>query len=180
MTIRWLRFIPILMILALIAVLWRSLYSNPKEIPSPLIGHLAPSFQLPNLLNPQETIDNTVLKDKVTIVNVWASWCAACVEEQQFIRGVAPSSQVQWLGLDYKDSPKDALAWLQQYGNPYHYIAADAEGQAALDWGIYGTPETFVIDKKGIIRYKHIGPISLQDWQQDFVPLLAKLNQEAT
>jgi cytochrome c biogenesis protein CcmG, thiol:disulfide interchange protein DsbE len=179
MTLKWLRFMPILMILALIAVLWRGLYLNPKEIPSPLIDQPAPTFQLPNLLDPKTMIDNSVLSHKVTIVNVWASWCAACVEEQQFIRSIAPTTEAQWLGFNYKDDSKEALAWLQQYGNPYTYIAADATGQAALDWGIYGTPETFVIDKKGIIRYKHIGPISLQDWQKQFVPLLAKLNQEA-
>lgn len=178
MTLKWLRWIPILMILALIAVLWRGLYLNPKEIPSPLIGQPAPNFQLPNLLHPQQIIDNTALKNQVTIVNVWASWCAACVEEQQFIRGVAQSSQVQWLGFDYKDDRQEALAWLQHYGNPYHVIAADAKGSAALDWGIYGTPETFIVDKKGFIRYKHIGPISQQDWQDNFVPLLAKLKEE--
>lgn len=178
MTLKWLRWIPILMILALIAVLWRGLYLNPKEIPSPLIDRPAPPFQLPNLLNPTVRLDNSLLKNKVTIVNVWASWCAACVEEQQFIRTVAPSSQVQWLGFNYKDDRQEALAWLQQYGNPYNYIATDAQGAAALDWGIYGTPETFVVDKKGFIRYKHIGPISLEDWQKDFVPLLTRLNQE--
>lgn len=179
MRLPWLRLTPIAIVIALVAVLWRGLYLNPKEIPSPLINKSAPSFQLPNLLKPEEMLDNRLLQNKVTVVNVWASWCEACVEENQLIRSVAGNNTVQWLGFDYKDNSRDAKAWLQRYGNPYHWIAADTDGKAALDWGIYGTPETFVIDKKGFIRYKHIGPISQQDWQQSFVPLLHKLNAEA-
>ncbi len=173
-----LRLSPILLIFGLIAALWRGLYSNPKEIPSPLLNKLTPSFELPNLFNPQENLNNQLFKDKVTILNVWASWCAACVEEQMFIRTIAPSTSAQWIGFNYKDDRQNAMAWLNRYGNPYSAIAADTQGVVALDWGIYGTPETFVIDRKDRIRYKHIGPITFADWQKDFVPLLAKLNGE--
>lgn len=178
MTIKWLRFIPIVIAVAIVALLWRGLYLNPKEIPSPLINQQAPAFDLPDLFSPNTHVTNTVFQNHITILNVWASWCETCVDEQTFIRSIANQYPVQWLGFDYKDTTADAKAWLAQYGNPYHTIVTDANGQAALDFGIYGTPETFIIDGNGVIRYKHIGPITASDWQQDFVPWLIKLNRE--
>ncbi len=172
--------LPLLLFMGMLAVLWHGLYTDPKILPSTLIDHPVPEFKLPELFAPEKKIDSSIFLGKTSIVNVWASWCQACISEQELIRTVASDPKVQWIGFDYKDDPRQAKAWLKQYGNPYQTILNDANGLAALDWGIYGTPETFVIDGKGIIRYKEVGPITTLDWQNDFLPLLNQLEKENT
>ncbi len=174
-----LRFIiPFIIFLTCSAVLWKGLSLHPARIPSPLIGKAAPNFQLPTLFNPQQITLDSDLKNHITLLNVWASWCATCAEEHELLLKIAKNKSFVLYGLNYKDDPDTAKKWLLDKGNPYQLIALDREGQAAIDWGVYGTPETFVIDKHGMIRYKQIGPITADDWQNTFLPLLAKLQGE--
>lgn len=176
-----LRFLfPLVIFIGVISILWRGLSLHPNEIPSPLINRAAPAFALPSLLQQSQTITNQILLGHVTLVNVWATWCFACGQEHDFLLAIsrAPDRDFELLGLNYKDDPVKARAWLTQHGNPYQQIAVDASGDTAINWGVYGSPETFILDKKGIIRYKQIGPITASVWEQTLKPLLAKLRRE--
>jgi cytochrome c biogenesis protein CcmG/thiol:disulfide interchange protein DsbE len=140
-----------------------------------LIGRPAPKFTLPALEDPKVTISNADLKGKVSLVNVWATWCVSCRAEHKELMRLAKVDGVRILGLNYKDDREDAKRWLQIYGNPYVANAFDADGRVGIDWGVYGTPETFLVDRKGIIRYKQIGPIDQQVWEKTLRPLIDKL-----
>jgi len=130
----------------------------PREVPTPLIGKPAPVFDLPLLLQ-QGNITEQDLKGHVTLVNVWASWCFACRQEHEVVKFLARQG-VRVIGLNYKDQGPDAKQWLDQLGNPYQKIAVDLEGRTGIDWGVYGAPETFLVDQQGIIRHKVIGPLT--------------------
>ncbi|MEJ2388411.1 MAG: DsbE family thiol:disulfide interchange protein [Chromatiaceae bacterium] len=151
------------------------LYQDPHLVPSPLIGRPAPKFTLPALEDPKVTISNADLKGKVSLVNVWATWCVSCRAEHKELMRLAKVDGVRILGLNYKDDREDAKRWLQIYGNPYVANAFDADGRVGIDWGVYGTPETFLVDRNGIIRYKQIGPIDQQVWEKTLRPLIDKL-----
>ena len=131
---------------------------NVRLVPSPLIGKQAPEFELP-LLNQPGTFSNEDLKGKVTLLNVWASWCFACRQEHEMVTQLSRNG-VRVVGFNYKDKTQDAVAWLNQFGNPYEVVFEDADGRVGINWGVYGAPETFLIDKQGIIRHKVIGPLS--------------------
>ena len=152
------RFMPLIIFAALIALLAVGLTLNPRLVPSPLIGKAAPEFDLP-LLFDEGSFSNKDLIGHVTLVNVWASWCLACRQEHETVKHLSRSG-VRVIGLNYKDEPDDAKQWLARLGNPYQAIAVDYNGRIAIDWGVYGAPETFLIDKNGIIRHKVIGPLS--------------------
>lgn len=158
-------------------ILYVGLYRDPTRVPSPLIGKGIPHFHLPQLHNPQKWATHDGLKGKVTVLNVWATWCVACAEEHPFLMEKAALAQVRWVGLDYKDDPKAARQWLKVHGDPYEWVLMDPSGRAALEWGVYGTPETFLIDKKGIIRYKHVGPLTAALWHREVEPLLEEMAQ---
>ena len=158
-----------------ITVMWRGLSLHPSDVPSPLIGKRAPRLQLPLLLNTHLISLNKELKGHVTLLNVWASWCVACSEEHDLLLHIAKNKNFELWGLDYKDNPEAAVSWLERKGNPYQKVLLDKQGLTAIDWGVYGTPETFVIDKQGIIRYKQVGPILADDWQNIFLPLIQQL-----
>ena len=130
----------------------------PREVPTPLIGKPAPAFDLPLLLQ-QGNITELDLKSEVTLVNVWASWCFACRQEHEVVKFLARQG-IRVIGLNYKDENQDAISWLNKLGNPYQKIAVDLEGRSAIDWGVYGAPETFLVDERGIIRHKVIGPLT--------------------
>ena len=149
---------------------------DPREVPSPLIDEFAPTFTLPKLHNPQEELASKELLGQVTILNVWASWCVACREEHPLLMELASKHNVPLYGLNYKDLREDAMRWLDFYGDPYHVSISDEEGTVGIDFGVYGVPETFVIDKQGVIRYKHIGPLTEKDWNETVQPLLEQLN----
>lgn len=149
---------PLIIFAALIALLAVGLTLNPRLVPSPLIGKAAPEFDLP-LLFDEGSFSNKDLIGHVTLVNVWASWCLACRQEHETVKHLSRSG-VRVIGLNYKDEPDDAKQWLARLGNPYQAIAVDYNGRIAIDWGVYGAPETFLIDKNGIIRHKVIGPLS--------------------
>ncbi len=152
------RFMPLIAFVVLVVFLAIGLTLNPREVPSPLIGKPAPAFDLPLLYKDGRFTDND-LKGHVTLINVWASWCFACRQEHETVKFLSREG-VRIIGLNYKDETADAKNWLQRLGNPYQSIAVDRDGRIAIDWGVYGAPETFLIDKEGIIRHKVIGPLS--------------------
>ncbi len=167
-----LRFLlPVLILAALAGLLLFGLHNDPREVPSPLIGKSAPAFELARLDQPGSlTLEN--LRGRPLLVNFWASWCAGCQVEHPFLMELSRRG-IEIVGLDYKDTDEAGLAWLARHGNPYRIIAADPVGQAGLDWGVYGVPETFVLDAQGVIIYKHIGPLTDSAWREHIAPLLA-------
>ncbi len=173
------RFLVPLGFIVLVVFLGIGLTLDPKEIPSPFINKPAPAFSLPSLQNAEIKIQPEDYKGQVWLLNVWATWCVACRAEHQTLVEISRQNVVPIIGLNYKDESALAIRWLQQLGNPYKTVAVDADGRVAIDYGVYGAPETFIIDKKGIIRYKHIGPITPQAWQQKILPLVQQLNGEA-
>ncbi len=170
-----LRFIAPLLIFGLIAAFFFvGLDRDPTKLPSALIDKPAPAFTLPQLHQPEQSFSPEQMKGKVWLLNVWASWCAACRTEHPLFMELSRKG-VPLYGLNYKDKRKDALQWLQQLGNPYRVSVSDFTGDVGIDYGVYGVPETFVIDKQGIIRYKHVGPISRQDWENTIEPIIKEL-----
>jgi cytochrome c biogenesis protein CcmG/thiol:disulfide interchange protein DsbE len=161
---------------ALVAVLAVGLRLNPREVPSPLIGKPAPAFELPLLSEPDKRFSEKDMLGKVWIMNVWASWCPPCLVEHPVVTQIARSGLAPVVGLNYKDTRDDALPWLKRNGDPYQLIAFDANGRIGIDYGVYGVPETYVIDRKGVIRYKHIGPLTADVVQKKVAPLVKELN----
>ncbi|HJP05959.1 MAG: DsbE family thiol:disulfide interchange protein [Acidiferrobacteraceae bacterium] len=166
---------PLGVFLVIGAFLAAGLKLNPREVPSPLIDKAAPSFELPRLLVMESSVSAADLKGKVWLLNVWASWCVACRAEHSLLNELAAQGLVTLVGLNYKDAPEDARAWLRELGNPYDMIAVDEKGQVGIDWGVYGVPETFVIDRTGVIRYKHIGPVDRKVLRETILPLVSQL-----
>ena len=160
---------------ALVVLLAIGLRLNPREVPSPLIGKAAPAFELPLLLAPDKKFSEKDMLGRVWILNVWASWCPPCLVEHPVVTRIAQSGLAPVVGLNYKDARDEALPWLARNGNPYRLIAYDANGRIGIDYGVYGVPETYVIDRKGVIRYKHIGPLTADVVQQKVEPLLKQL-----
>ena len=167
--------IPLAGFVVLAIFLGRGLSLDPKEIPSPLIDKPAPVFSLSQLDKPGEMIGTAQLRGKVWMLNVWASWCVACRDEHPLLVEFSKSAVVPIYGLNYKDQREPALAWLQQLGNPYTASIFDENGRVGIDFGVYGVPETFVIDKQGIVRYKKTGPVTQETIEKFIVPLVKKL-----
>ena len=159
--------------IALIVLLGVGLTLNPRQVPSPLIGKAAPPFELPRLDQPAQTFTQKEMLGNVWVLNVWASWCPPCLVEHPVVTELAKSVPV--VGLNYKDAREDALPWLARNGNPYQLSVYDASGRIAIDYGVYGVPETYVIDRKGVIRYKHIGPLTPEVAQKKLAPLVKEL-----
>lgn len=168
-------FIPLVVFVVLAIFLGRGLRLDPKDIPSPLIDRPAPVFSLSQLDKPGELIGTEQLRGKVWMLNVWASWCVACRDEHPLLVEFSKSAVVPIYGLNYKDQREPALAWLQQLGNPYTASIFDENGRVGIDFGVYGVPETFVIDKQGIVRYKKTGPVTQETIDKFIVPLVKKL-----
>lgn len=169
--------LPLIAFIVLAFFLHRGLTLNPREVPSPFIGKPAPTFSLPGLAPYSDGIGTEEMIGQVWLLNVFASWCRECIAEHLIITKLAAQTEAPVLGLNYKDRQSDAVQWLQRHGNPYDMVVVDQQGSAGLDWGVYGVPETFVMDKKGIVRYKHIGPVSDDDLEKTILPLLAELKQ---
>ena len=173
------RFIaPLIVFVILVGFLAVGLKLDPREVPSPFIGKPAPAFNLPQLAEPDKTFGNADLKGQVSLFNVWASWCVSCRQEHPLLMELSKEGIVPIYGLNYKDQREDGLATLKRSGNPYTVSAFDTDGKVGIDWGVYGVPETFVIDKQGVIRHKHTGPITPEAWQKTLLPLIMKLQQE--
>jgi len=170
--------VPLAVFLLLAGLLYRGLSIDPKLVPSPLIGKPMPAFTLPRLQDPEATISDTDLRGTVFIMNVWATWCVSCRAEHSTLLQFAKTGAVPIYGLNYKDQRPAAQRWLQQLGNPYTVNAFDADGRTAIDWGVYGAPETFIIDRRGIIRHKHIGPLTVEVINNEILPLIADLRSE--
>ena len=168
---------PLVLFLALAALLYKGLALNPREVPSPLIGKPAPEFSLPELKDTSRQLSQSDFLGKVSLLNVWATWCVSCRAEHPLLMQLARQG-VTIYGLDYKDSREDAKRWLQRFGDPYVANAFDADGRVGIDWGVYGTPETFVIDQRGIIRHKHIGPLTEEAIQREILPLIQQLKED--
>jgi len=162
--------IPAIVLAALFVFLAVGLRKDPRLVPSPLVGKPAPAFDLPLVGAPARYTHND-LRGRPLLVNFWASWCAGCREEHPLLMQLAKGG-VEIVGMDYKDSDADGLRWLQRHGNPYRSVVGDASGSAGLDWGVYGVPETFVLDAQGTIIYKQIGPMTEAAWREKILPLL--------
>ncbi len=170
------RFIlPLVAFLVLAGFLYLGLSLKPREIPSPLVNKPAPAFVLPQLDNPAKQFSPQDLKGKVWLLNVWASWCESCKEEHPVLMGLAQQNIVPIYGLDYKDQVADAQDWLSKRGNPYVLTVSDSDGRVGIDYGVYGVPETYVIDKQGIIRYKQIGAVTQANMIEKILPIVAEL-----
>jgi len=170
--------IPIAVFVVIGLLLAYGLRLDPKKIPSPLIGKPLPAFALTDLHKPNTTVTSDSLRGKVYLLNVWASWCVACRDEHPLLVELARLKAVPIIGLNYKDKRGDALRWLKGLGNPYDLSLADSDGRIGIELGVYGVPETFVIDRQGVIRYKHIGPISPDAWRDKIAPLLRELTTQ--
>ncbi len=169
--------IPLLLFVILVGFLAIGLNRDPHELPSPLIGKPAPAFQVPQLEQANKTFSPESLKGQVWILNVWASWCVACREEHPMLLQLSKAQIAPLIGLDYKDQRDDALAMLARQGNPYTLSAFDGNGRVGINYGVYGVPETYVIDKAGIIRFKQIGPITTEILNQKIYPLINELKK---
>jgi cytochrome c biogenesis protein CcmG/thiol:disulfide interchange protein DsbE len=172
----WLAAIPVAIFAALALIFWKGLSGNPSELPSALIGKPVPQFALPAIDGlGVPGFDAAALKQgEVTLVNVWASWCGPCRVEHPVLMDLSKRDGIRLHGLNYKDDPVNAVQFLATLGQPYHAVGADRPGRAAVDWGVYGVPETFVIDGQGIIRYKFVGPLSPQAVAAVLVPEIEK------
>lgn len=170
------RLLPLIAFIGLALLLFIGVRMNSGKdnsaIPSPLIGKPAPQFLLPVLNQAAKKISTSDLKGQAYLLNVWGSWCPACQIEHPVITDLAKSGKVKVVGYNYKDETEAANKWLQQFGDPYDLILVDESGRTALDWGIYGAPETFLIDTQGIVRWKHVGPITPEIIEQEILPLL--------
>lgn len=175
MSRRWKYLAPLALFLVLLGFLAVGLNLDPREVPSPLIGKPAPAFDLPRLDDPAARITKQDLAGKVWILNVWASWCAACHEEHPVLVDFARRGTVPIYGLNYKDERGNALQWLSRLGNPYAASLSDTDGRVGIDFGVYGVPETFVIDKHGVVRLKHIGPVTPDVLRERIEPLIREL-----
>ena len=174
---RWKYLIPLAVFLFVCGFLCKGLYLDPRKVPSALIDKPAPEFLLPTMDGGQ--VSKKDLLGKVYLLNVWASWCEACrYEHPYFIELKNQGVKTLMVGYNYRDKPVMAERWLQVLGNPYDVILVDADGQAAIDFGVYGAPETFVIDKKGVIRYKVIGPMTDEVWKKDVKPIVDMLEKQ--
>jgi cytochrome c biogenesis protein CcmG/thiol:disulfide interchange protein DsbE len=150
---------------------------DPREVPSPLINKPAPAFQLAQLEDPTKTFSASEMRGKVWLLNVWASWCAACRDEHPMLLELSRSKAVPLYGLNYKDRREDGLAWLREFGNPYLLNATDIDGRVGIDYGVYGVPETYLIDREGVIRFKQIGPVTPEVVENKILPLVKELSK---
>ncbi len=166
---------PLAGFIALVILLGVGLNLNPRDVPSPLVGKPAASFSLP-VLGTDRKFGPEEMKGKVWLLNVWASWCVSCRVEHPLLVELAGSGAVPIVGLNYKDKRDEALAWLAKHGDPYVVSIVDAQGLVGIDWGVYGVPETFVVDKQGVIRLKHVGPVTPEVLREQILPLVKKLD----
>jgi len=162
----------------LVGILAAGLRLNPREVPSPLIGKPAPPFELPLLKQEGKTFAAQQMLGRVWLLNVWASWCEPCLQEHPVITTLAKSLPAPVIGLNYKDARENALPWLARHGDPFMLSVFDSSGRIGIEYGVYGVPETYVIDKRGVIRYKRIGPVTPEIAAQKIAPLVSELSRE--
>lgn len=171
------KLIPLGIFVVLVVFLAIGLTRDPHEIPSPLIGKAAPMFTAPNLLEPSQQFSAKDMLGQVWLLNTWASWCVACRQEHPILVEFAKTKTLPIVGLDYKDQNAEGLKWLARFGNPYDHAITDKDGRIGIDFGVYGVPESFLIDKAGVIRYKQIGPVTEEALRDKIVPLIRELQK---
>lgn len=177
-TLRWLPLAAFAALALLLAAgVWLSRNPDREALPSPLIDKPAPDFDLPVLHDPGRRVGLADLRGQPFVLNVWGSWCPECRPEHPVLTRFAESRRVRVIGYNLNDEPDDALRWLEQFGNPYWLVVADRDGRSAIDWGIYGAPETFLVDANGIIRWKHVGPLSEDTVARELLPALAEVEK---
>ena len=169
--------IPLVIFALLIAVFVVGLGRDPSQLPSPLLEKPAPQFDLPSLLDPEQRVTTQDFNGEVALVNVWATWCAGCRQEHNFLLQLAKADVLPIYGLNWRDNGPEARRWIQQLGDPYVATAYDQDGRVGIDWGVYGAPETFLIAADGTVLYKQLGPLSWGLWEENFVPLLQAQEQ---
>jgi len=172
--------IPLILFGVLVAFLAIGLGRDPHEVPSPLINKAAPSFKLAQLKDPTKSFTAEEMRGRVWLLNVWASWCISCRDEHPLLIEYARTGAVPIYGLNYKDRPEDALGWLQELGDPYVLSVSDLDGRVGIDYGVYGAPETYLIDQRGVIRFKQIGAVTPDVWTKNILPLVQELNRQGT
>jgi cytochrome c biogenesis protein CcmG/thiol:disulfide interchange protein DsbE len=170
------RYVPFIIFVGLAVFLGRGLFLNPTALPSAKIGQPIPVFELPDLIHDQ-TIHSATLRGNVALINVFASWCPSCEDEHSFLMNLSKQGIVLY-GLNYKDNAADARSWLQAHGNPYQWVASDTMGKVAMDFGVYGAPETYLINQQGVIQYRFVGELTPEVWAHEFLPRMAALNQK--
>ena len=173
------RWVPFLIFFAIAAVLFTGLSPDrdPRHVPSPLIGKPVPSFATADLHRSEQQVSEKIFSGKVSLLNFWATWCAGCIEEHPILVQIAKQNDIQLIGMNHKDDRDKALAWLARHGDPYRHSGFDVDGKVGLDLGVYGLPETYLVDPQGTILYKHIGPIRASDWETKIKPLIAAIDQ---
>ncbi|MBX2879081.1 MAG: DsbE family thiol:disulfide interchange protein [Granulosicoccus sp.] len=174
------KLLPLVVFLALAGFLAKGLTLNPSELPSPLVDKEAPPISSNTLPEGGPRFDSASLAGRVWILNVWASWCGPCIQEHPFMVSLAERTQAPLVGLNYKDVPDEAMPWLARYGNPYTHLLDDRQGDVGLEWGVYGVPETFIIDHDGRIRHKHVGPVDQTALESKLLPIISQLQQESS
>jgi len=162
--------IPLVLVAVMIPVFVIGLNRDPSEIPSPLLMKPAPEFELPSLKDPGRNVGSADYKGRLALLNVWATWCVGCRQEHDYLLRLANETDIPLYGLNWRDRREDAISWLQQLGDPYVASAYDEDGRVGIDWGVYGAPETFLINTDGIVLYKHISPLTEEVWQKEFQP----------
>ena len=167
--------VPSVVFLLLVVVLGIGLTKDPRRLPSPYIGKPAPAFELPSLTDSGQLVGSASYAGQVSLLNVWATWCPGCRQEHGFLLELAEEGTVPIYGLNWRDKRPDALRWLEALGDPYVDSAFDEDGRVGIDWGVYGAPETFLIDQDGVVVHKHIAPLTREIWDRDFVPLIDEL-----
>jgi cytochrome c biogenesis protein CcmG/thiol:disulfide interchange protein DsbE len=172
--------IPVVLFLVMIPVFIVGLGRNKNEIPSPLLDQPAPRYALPSLADPNRLVGSETYAGQVALVNVWATWCVGCRAEHDFLMELSRTSDVPIFGLNWRDQRTPALQWLADLGNPYMATAFDGDGRVGIDWGVYGAPETFLIDSDGTVVYKHIAPLTPDVWRTEFEPRIRQLKGEST
>ncbi|MEW6689680.1 MAG: DsbE family thiol:disulfide interchange protein [Pseudomonadota bacterium] len=168
---------PLGLFLVIVGFLAAGLWLNPREVPSPLVGKPAPAFELPVLHQPEKRFVPAEMRGQVWLLNVWASWCVSCRDEHPVLVELANRKELPILGLNYKDKTNDALEWLKRFGDPYQLSVVDADGRIGIDYGVYGVPETYLIDREGVIRYKRIGPLTRPIVEEKLLPLARTLQK---
>lgn len=169
---------PLIVFFALCLAFAYGLTKDPRKLPSQLIDRAFPQFSLPDLMDETQILDKSYLQEQVTLVNIFGSWCVACDQEHPMLMKLSRNKEIAMLGVDWRDTREDGLRWLARGGNPYTRVIFDAESKLAIDLGVTGAPESFLVDKKGQIRYKYIGPITEQVWQKTLKPLVLNLEAE--
>jgi len=173
----WRYLIPVVLFIALVGFFARGLQLDPSYVPSPLIGKPIPEFSLPTLADSNSYLSDTDLRGRVSLINVWATWCVGCRQEHGYLVELARENLIPIYGLNWKDDTTRAREWLQQLGDPYAATAVDLDGRVAIDFGVYGAPETFLVDADGTVLFKHLSPLTREVWQSEFLPRIAQAGQ---